>query len=408
MKRGRYWQALTLLAAAGSAAGAAPPIEGSLRGAWYSESAQFDERGDVASAALWLKSAPRLGENASLVLEGWVRNDDVDGAGPTKARLREGYLDAGGEAWDIRLGQQLVIWGRADRVNPTDNVTPRDYTMLTPEDVDQRRGVLAARLRYRAELASVSAYWLPAFRPSTLPMPSVPGLRWHQERPHARQGALRLDGAGGRLDWSLSYLNALDVNPDLQVLAAGPAGVDVALTHRRVRVLGADAATVAGRYGLRAEAAYTWTSSRTDPLIKKPFLYMVAGADRTFGEHFNINLQYYLRRVGSWQDPRLLGDPALRALAVQGAIGANQLDRFQHGLTYRIANKWWNETLEGELAGVVSLTHREWAFKPRLTYALSDHWRGTLGMNWYRGSADTFFNMLDPTSSAFIELKYSY
>lgn len=408
MKRGHYRLALTLLAAAGGAAAQTLPLEGSLRGAWYSEAAQFDQRGDVASAALWLRSAPRLGENAALVLEGWVRNDDASGAGPTRARLREGYLDLTAEAWDLRLGQQLVIWGRADRVNPTDNVTPRDYTMLTPEDVDQRRGVVAARLRYRAETASVSAYWLPQFRPSTLPMAAVPGVRWHQQRPHAPQGALRVDGAGGRIDWSLSYLNALDVNPDLALQGAGPDGVDIALTHRRVRVLGADAATVAGRYGLRAEAAYTWTASRTDPLVKKPFLYLVAGADRTFGEHFNINLQYYLRRVDSWQDPRRLPDPALRALAVQGAIGASQLDRFQHGLTYRIANKWWNETLEGELAGVVSLSHREWAFKPRLTYAMSDHWRTTLGMNWYRGQADTFFNYLAPTSSGFVEVKYSF
>lgn len=405
MKRARYWATLAWLGAAGAAAA---PLEGSLRGAWYSEAAQFDQRGDVASAALWLRSAPRLGEHTAVVLEGWVRNDDVDGAGPTRARLREGYLDLDGEQWDLRLGQQLVIWGRADRINPTDNVTPRDYTMLTPEDVDQRRGVVAARLRYRGEQASVSAYWLAQFRPSTLPMPAVPGVRWRQQLPHARQGALRLDGAGGRLDWSLSYLNGLDVNPDLALLAAGPDGAEVALTHRRVRVLGADAATVAGRFGLRAEAAYTWTSSRSDPLVKKPFLYLVAGAERSFGEHFNVNLQYYLRRVDAWQDARQVADPALRALAIQGAIGANQRDRFQHGLTYRIADKWWNETLEGELAGVVSLTRREWAFKPRLTYALSDHWRVTAGMNWYRGQDGTFFHYLAPTSSAFAELKYGF
>ena len=408
MTVGVRWQALALMAVAGAAGAAPPALEGSVRAAWYSASAQFDGRDNVASAALWLKSAPELSENAGLVLEGWVRNDDAGSAGPTRARLREGYLNLTGEQWDLRLGQQLVIWGRADRVNPTDNVTPRDYTMLTPEDVDQRRGVVAARLRYRGPQASVSAYWLPEFRPSTVPMPVLPGVRWHPQQPHAPQGALRLDGAGGNVDWSLSYLNALDVNQDLQVLGAGPDGVDIALTHPRVRVLGADAATVAGRYGLRIEAAYTWTSSRTDPLVKKPFLYLVGGADRTFGEHFNLNLQYYLRRVSAWRDPALLGDAALRELAIQGAVGANQRERFQHGLTYRIADKWWNETLEGELAGVVSLSRREWAFKPRLSYAMSDHWRATLGMNWYRGGAETFFNYLDPTSSAFLELKYGF
>ncbi|MFL6656915.1 MAG: hypothetical protein ACJ8GW_02485 [Massilia sp.] len=401
------WPMLALAGAAGMAAAAPPAVEGSLRAAWYTESAEFDQRGDVAATALWLKTSPALSDNVTLVAEGWVRNDNTTGDGPTRARMREGYLDVTGEAWDLRLGQQLIIWGRADRINPTDNVTPRDYTMLTPEDVDQRRGVQAMRLRYRNDAATVSAYWLPVFRPSTMPMAAPPGLRWHQQTPSALQGALRIDGAG-TVDWSLSYLNALDVNPDLQVQAAGPSGVDVALIHRRVRVLGADAATVVGRYGLRAEAAYTWTGSSADPLVKKPFLYLVAGGDRTFGEHFNVNLQYYLRHVTHWQDPRQLGDPALRALALGAAVGASQGDRFQHGFTYRIANKWWNETLEGELAGVVSLTRRDWAFKPRLTYALSDHWRATAGMNWYRGEEATFFGALAPTSSAFVELRYGF
>ncbi len=408
MTRSAQWTA-TLLALLASASGAAAPeVSGSVRAAWYSQAAQFDERDDVAATALWLRTAPQLAENASLVLEGWVRNDASGDGGRTQARVREAYLDLAGEAWDLRLGQQLVIWGRADRLNPTDNVTPRDYTLLTPEDVDQRRGVQAARLRYRAGGAAVSAWWLPEFRPSTVPLAQLPGIRWQPQRPHARQGALRLDRTGGAVDWSLSYLNALDVNPDLKVTGAGAQGLDIALTHHRVRVLGADAATVAGRYGLRFEVAHTRTSSRSDPFIKKPFVFLVAGADRTFGEHLNVNLQYYARRVESWRDPRQAGDAALRPVIVQGAVASGQLERFQHGMTFRVADKWWNETLEGELAGVVSFKQREWAFKPRLTYAVSDHWRATAGMNWYRGQADTFFNYLAPTSSAFIEARYSF
>jgi len=50
----------------------AAPIEGSLRAAYYSSSARFDGRDDVASGALWLKSTPSLGEDSRLVLEGWI------------------------------------------------------------------------------------------------------------------------------------------------------------------------------------------------------------------------------------------------------------------------------------------------------------------------------------------------
>jgi len=397
--------ALLATALAAAPASAAAPIEGSLRGAYYSSSARFDGRDDVASGALWLKSTPSLGEDSRLVLEGWVRNDDAWGRGATEGRLREAYLRTGAGELDLRLGQQLIIWGRADRVNPTDNVTPRDYTMLTPEDVDQRRGVLAASAAYHWDGASLSAYWLPSFRPNVLPIAPVPNVRLREETPHAAQGALKFDASGGAIDWSLSYYNGLDVNPDLRLDSAGPGGVELTQIHRRVRILGADAATVAGRYGLRAEAAYTWTDGAArgsaDPLVKKPFLYLVAGGDRTWGDNFNVNLQYYLRRVAGYQDPRTQPDALLRALAIQGALGASQLERWQHGLTYRIANKWLNDTVEAELAGIVSLSKRDWAFKPRLSYAISDQWRVTAGMNWFRGEKRHIFRPIGPDLGRF-------
>jgi hypothetical protein len=403
---------LAVLAAALAGGGAAAeglPLEGSLRGAWYSSSARHDERDDVASAALWLKTAPQLTDQLKLVAEGWVRNDDaLDSAGRTSATLREAYLQASAGQFDLRVGQQLIVWGRADRVNPTDNVTRRDYTLLTPEDVDQRRGILAAQLRYRLPQASLMAYWLPQFRPNRVPLPALPGVSWREEVPHARQGAVKIDASGGAVDWSLSYYNGLDVNADLALGRPTPQGMELVLTHHRVRILGMDAATVAGRYGLRAEAAYTWTDDGGDPLRKKPFLYLVAGGDRTWGEHFNINLQVYARRVSGYRDPRLLSDPLLRNIAAQGALAAGQLERSEHGITYRIANKWLNETLEAELAGVISLSRNAYAFKPRLSYAIDDHWRVTAGMNWYRGKADTFFGQLAATSAGFIELKYSF
>lgn len=401
---------LALLCGAAGAQGV--PLEGSVRAAWWSSSAQFDDRDDVASAALWLRSTPDLGPAGRLVLEGWVRNDDALGhgsqRGPTRARLREAYWRVDNEAWDLRLGQQLVVWGRADRINPTDNVSPRDYTLLTPEDVDQRRGVAAAALAWRGDGVTVTGYWLPRFSPNRLPLPRLPGVRWREEVPHARQGAVKVDASSGALDWSLSWYDGLDLNPDLRAGALSAEGAELVLTHNRIRVIGADAATVLGRYGLRAEAAYTRTATSNDPLIRKPFLYVVAGGDRTYGEYFNVNLQLYLRRVNDYRDPRALPDSPLRGAAVQWAIMGNQLERSQHGLTYRISDKWLHETLEGELAGQVALSRREWAFKPRLTYAISDHWRATAGMNWYRGDSDTFFHLLAPTSGAFVELKYSF
>ena len=42
--------------------------------------------------------------------------------------VREAWLEHVGDGWDLRLGRQLIIWGKADGVRITDNICPTDYT----------------------------------------------------------------------------------------------------------------------------------------------------------------------------------------------------------------------------------------------------------------------------------------
>ncbi|MBI3605573.1 MAG: hypothetical protein HY202_06050 [Nitrospirae bacterium] len=44
------------------------------------------------------------------------------------------------------VGKQIVVWGRADGINPTDNLTPHDFTVLLPFEDDQRFGTTALKL----------------------------------------------------------------------------------------------------------------------------------------------------------------------------------------------------------------------------------------------------------------------
>ncbi len=384
-------------------------LNGSLRAGYYGASRSLDGRKDVGTGAAWLKAAPSLGSNASAQIEGWVRNDDSF-KGTSRGKLREAYLNYTAGDADFRLGKQIIAWGRADGINPTDNLTPRNYTLLTPENDDQRLGATAGKVRYNVGDTALTAIWLPGFTPSVYPIPAQPGVTFIESVPKAGQGALKLDRSGGGADWSLSWFNGFDLSPDLKVDGAGPAGTTMLiLQHRRIRVLGTDGATTVGRFGLRWEAAYTWTDNpANDPLVKQPFLFAVLGGDRTFGDNFNINLQYYFRRITHYRDPQAIADPVLRTLALQEAILNNQVTRFQHGITLRVSDKWLNETLEGEIAGVVSTTRGDFALKPKLIYAFNDQWKGTLGADIYRGGRDTFYGRLRDNSSLFTELKYSF
>lgn len=385
-------------------------LSGSLRAGYWSSSQNLGDSSELPLGALWLKSQPRFNEQLALVAEGWLMNDQAVTGAKRQARLREGYLSASAGDFDLRLGKQLIVWGKADRLNPTDNLSPRDYTLPVADDDDQRFGAYAARLDYHWRDWSLTTIWLPKFQANVIPLPQRRDLHFHEDMPDSQQAAIKLERSGGAVDWSLSYFHGLDPNPDISLAGVGPRGIGLRLNHHRYRVLGGDVATVIGRYALRAEAAYSLTEDENgdDPFIKNPFFYLVAGGDRSFFETLNINLQYYFRHVSDYRDATHIADPYRRAVALQQAVIANQADRDQHGLTYRIGEKWFNETLEAELAGVVSLSREEFVVKPKLSYAFDDHLKGSVGGNLFGGEERAFYARVKDNSTVFAELKYSF
>lgn len=385
-------------------------LSGSVRTGYWSSSQNLDDRRNLPVGALWLKTVPRFSDDLTLVAEGWLMNDAAIAGANRQGRLREAYLKASVGDVDLRIGKQLIVWGRADRLNPTDNLTPRDYTLPVAEDDDQRFGAYAAKLDYHLQDWKLTGIWLPKFQANVLPLPNQPGLNLHQRLPDAQQAGVKLERNGGRIDWSLSYFHGLDLNPDISLAGFNNRGVNVQLDHHRYRVFGADAATVVGRYALRAEAAYTLTADENgdDPFIKNPFFYMVAGGDRSFLDSLNINLQYYFRYVSNYRDPSINANPGLRAVSIQQAVVGNQFVRSQHGLTFRIGNQWLNDTLAAEVAGVVGLTRSDFVIKPKLVYAFNDNLKGTLGGNLFGGAETAFFGRLRDNSAVFVDLKFSF
>ncbi|MGC2167097.1 MAG: DUF1302 family protein [Gallionella sp.] len=385
-------------------------ISGSLRAGHWSSSMNFDQRKDLGAGALWLTAAPRLADNVSAKFDGWTMGDHNQSASKHYNRVREGYINLNAGNTDFRLGKQIVTWGRADKLNPTNNLTPRDYTLLAVEDEDQRSGGYAAKATYNFSDWSLTGIWLPQFRPNALPLPSLPGVNFREHLEQRQGAALKVEQTGNAVDWSLSYYSGPDLNPDIGIDSVGGSGVNLRLDHHRMRVLGADAATVVGRYALRAEAAYTSTadSDGTDPLLKNSMFHLVAGGDRTFFEYLNINLQYYARYVQQFIDPSTIGDVVTRSIATREALLSNQYARFQHGVTFRISDKWMNETLEGEISGITSFTRRDYVLKPKLAYSFSDSWKGSLGANLFRGEQNSYYGPLKNISNVFTELKYGF
>jgi hypothetical protein len=331
--------------------------------------------------------------------------------GGTYGRVLEAYGTWHAESVDLRIGKQIVPWGRADGINPTDNLTPRDLAVMLPFEDDQRLGLPAAKLDWivRPE-HTLTVFATPYFEPSVIPWPKSGPARIEM-RP-ARKAAntqvgLRWNKVGEGFDWSLSYFRGFSHLPSLRPTAV-PSVVEA--RYDRLQVLGADFARNFGRFGVRGEMAYSHTDDRLgrDPLVRNPQLYAVLGVDRTFLDNLNVNVQVFARHVYSHSDPRTLADPALRAWAVQSALLAGQLVRLNSGVTFRISNKWRHDTLEAEVFGIVNARRHDGLLRPLVTYSFSDRWKGTLGAELYRGRAGTQFGAQRANRGWFVELRLGF
>lgn len=391
---------------------AALDVELSVRAALWSSSRTLDDAERLTPVQLWLRAS------SAAVFEDFVFRSHVEGWGERQftgvgeqydGRLREAYVQLSAGPLELRGGRQILAWGRADGINPTDNLTPRQLTFLTRDTEDQRFGIPALRAVWFSGPTSLSLVWLAGFEPTAHPLPAA-GAELQHEQPsnEPAQWAMRMDFTAGQVEGSLSYFDGYDVLPS-QVVLATPGAPRGLIGHGRIRVAGGDMAMTLGRFGLRAEAAYSEApESRPDAVFaKQAQWYAVAGADRTFDEYLNVNLQYYMRYV---YEPAVRQNlsPGEAALGQAFAIAAQQYDRIDRGFAFRIRNQWLNETLEANISGLVSATRRGYLLRPVLRYRASDSWTLSLGAEILGGDDASPFGLLRDNSAAYLELRRGF
>ena len=367
-------------------------LTGSLRSGYWSSNRLYDDRGNIGTASTWLKLDKRFENGLGVFAEAYGGREDFRNEGSDIARVREAYLDARVGALDFRLGKQIIAWGRTDRLNPTDNLTPRDSRLLAADIDEDRFGSLAAKASWNLDaFTSITGVWLPEFRPNHVYL--RPGFS-EVIPTGSRNWALKLDQSGKAVDWSVSYYDGYDLSGDLSA--------SYVYQHYRTRVLGFDTATTRGAWRFALESAYTRTEDPDGTLayVKNPFVYTVLGIERDFGDNTSGIVQLFNRHVLHYQSPSTSEQ--------LHAILTSQLDRDQNGVSVRIAKKWWNETLETELSGSALLERRGYLVRPRLSYAWSDQIKLLAGYEYYDGSSNTLYGLVKRNRLLFTELRYFF
>ena len=378
-------------------------LTGAVRAGYWSSTRTLDSEAPLGAGMLWLKSSRRVSKRVSFLAEGWTSLQGPFEDGQAAGELREAFVDLRFGRLDVRAGRQIIAWGRADGVNPTDILSGQDLTLLVPDDADRRLGTTAVRASYFVGDVSIAGVWLPEFRGHEFALPAPPpGAVFAREREQwpGNQWALRVEQTGRTVDWSASYFDGKDLAPDLAFVASDAQAPVIRLSHHRVRVIGGDMTANLGRFGLRAEGAYVDTEDPQgrDPFTKNPFVFVVAGADRTFGGLLNLNVQYLYRQVrhrsassDSFQD-----------------VLNSQTQAVQHGASFRIAYKWLHDTLEAECAAVAYARPGGGVLRPKVVYAVTDSWKVLAGAEILRGRSTSLFGVMERNSAGYAELRWSF
>lgn len=339
-------------------------------------------------------------------------------ASNTTARLREGYVEYEQGLVRVRAGRQIIAWGRADRINPTDNLSPRDFTFLSQEDEEQRNGLNAIAIEAKSSGAwSVSGIYVPRFEPHVVPVGLLPRGLVRTARPAKPEVALKLEHAGAEIDFSLSYYRGFDRFLRYGLAAQAPSGAVLPIiraSFNRQQTFGADIAFNVGKFAVRAEVATSRYNSadvappeHTEPA--RTINRAVLGIDRTVFDTANINLQVFSIHRRGYTDTRALGLPVnVQRLSDGLARLNNEYGRGETGATLRISDRFLNEQLRLELGAIYDFSQRSYLLRPRLVYSFSDALRVAAGADYFHGQEQSFFGARRKNNLAYMELAWIF
>lgn len=375
--------------------------------------------------------------------------------------LTELYGGYRSEKFDLLLGNQIVLWGRTDGFNPTDNITPTDYFFLTPDPEDQQLSNFMLRMKYRfTPTVELELIGIPFYKPSeyrfdlfnlnrkmvieNVPMPPI-DMQVQFDPMMLPERKLKNGSIAARLNFelpvigfSLSYFRGYDPfhgfdlkNIDILPAdpAADPADPTPPMTITYVpesylkNTIGGDFAIPVSTWIFRGEMAYNIIDNKEEkPFIPNSDLSYVFGIEKNWNDFIIIG-QYIGKRVKGFKslsEPTLNPtDPASIAAFPQLMTDYetrqfnrkifNQQEKSNHALALTLSRSFAYEVWKADLTGYYNLTNKEWMIRPALTWKISDALALTAGGQYMKGPDKSIFSYSSRIlNGAFAELKVSF
>jgi hypothetical protein len=324
--------------------------------------------------------------------------------------IREAFIDYFGENWDVKVGRQIIVWGKADGVQITDLISPMDFTEFLARDYDDIRiPVDAFRIRYMHARGNLEFIWVPIFQPAILPSGDNPwaihqdfpsGMQIINESPLKPKNIFKNGEFGGKMsfflsgiDLALSSLYTWDKFPVYRTTRTSVNQLTIRPEHNRLSVFGLEFSIPNHSMVFRGETAlnvgkHLETQSFEGILLKKNTWKWLIGIDWYPGSNWSLSLQLTDTFIFGYED-----------------IIAN--DRHTIFSTFHISKKLMRETMTLSTFAYLGLNNWDIFDRTSFEYALTDELHLLIGIDFFIGNKG-IFGQYGNNDEIWIKAKYSF
>ena len=323
-------------------------------------------------------------------------------------KVNELWLDYTASFWGIRIGRQKTAWGKADGIDITNVICPKDmssFSSMTSDD--SKLAIDALRLSFTGNQFTLDTYWIPFFTPSKLPLDEGNQLRKFIipenspypmslgtiEKPEIDiwngEYGLKVSGYFPLMDVSLYGFYGWDDIPvlDYNITAQG---IQINGKYKRLSMIGIDTAIPVKEIVIRTEAAF-FPQKYFSVIEQRNEISALAGVD-WMPSSWTLTAQYFCDYVfGS-------------------LVQLERSKAYTHGMTINVSKTFINETLELSLSGLLNFNDLDSFISPAAEYSLSDQIKLSCGAYIFiPGSEnDGEYGKYKDLSSAYIKAKFNF
>ena len=367
-------------------------------------------------------------------------------------QLKEAYVGYQSKQFDIYFGEKIITWGRTDGFNPTNNITPYDYFLLTadPDDQTLPNFLLDAKWHITPQI-DLEGIVIPFYRPSVfrydlfdlnqsgdyqgfLHYESITEFsrfvfpaKTFKNMAYAAKLNFEFPAIGFSLSWFRGYSTMYGFDLDTALISSfimPELKYNIYLNPKTYlkNTVGFDFEIPAGRWIFRGETALNLTKDYRDNMyVPNPGIQYVAAVERDFGG-WDFILQYIGSYTYDFEPLKEIPpyDPSVPLNDYMYNVTYNELtqfnrrifyqqEKYNHALSLYIGKSFAHDVVRAEVMGYYNITSEEWFVRPQVTWDITDRVQTSVGGFYSKGpDKSIYYYSADVLNGGFVQLKVSF